>query len=63
MHLKEHCQKVKGCDSSPLCCSDEATSDVQSPILDSSVQERQGSSRDYPEEGHKDDERPGDSAL
>lgn len=46
-----------------LLCPGEATSTALCPVLDSSVQERQGTSTDSPEEGYKDDEGPGASPL
>jgi len=42
----------------PLICPGETTSAVLCPVLGSPVQERQGTSRKSPAEGHKDDEGP-----
>ena len=46
-----------------LLCPHEATFGLLCPILDFSVQKRQGTSREIPVEGHKDDEGPGVSPI
>lgn len=50
-------------DLSPLFCPGEATAGVLCTILDSPVQDRQGSPRESPVEGHKDGEGPGVSPV
>lgn len=46
---------MEGGNSPPLLHPGEATSAVLCPVLDSSVQEGQGTSRESPPEGDKDD--------
>ena len=54
-YIKESGQQGKGGDPPPLLCPGEATSAVLCPVLGSSVQERQGTSKESPAEGHRDD--------
>jgi len=53
--LKRVWQQVKGGDPPHELCPGEATAGVLSPVLVCAVQERQGTSRECPVEGHKDD--------
>ena len=55
--LKEHGQQIL------LFYPGQAISGLLCPVLNSSVQERQGTSRESPLEGHTDDEGPGVSPL
>jgi len=50
-------------DLSPLLCPGEATAGVLCTILGSPVQDRQGSPRESPVEGHKDGGGPGVSPV
>ena len=54
---------TEGDDSPFLLYHDEATFVVLCPVLGSSVEERQRTSRESPTEGHKDDEEPGASPI
>ena len=54
---------MKGGNLSPVLCSAEAISGILYPVLDSAVQERQGTSRQSPVEGYKDDKGPEGSLL
>ena len=51
---KSLAQQIKGTYSSPLFCPGEVTSGVLCPVLSSLVQESQGTSKESPEESHKD---------
>ena len=63
MHYKEHGQKGKGGDPCPLLCPGKATFGMLCPVQGSSVQERRGSPRKSPAEGHKDNGVPGASPV
>jgi len=62
-HEEVHGQQVELGDSAPLLCPGEATARVLRTILGSPVQERRGSPRESPVEGHKDDEGTGVSPV
>jgi len=57
LHEVKYCLQniVKGCHPSPLLSNGEATSEVLSPVLGSSEQERQGHTGESPAKGHEDD--------
>jgi len=63
LYQKQRGQQVEGGDSTPLLGSGETPLGVLCPALEPSAHEGHAAVRAGPEEGHKDDSRPGAPLL